>query len=85
MTCTARSAELSSAMKPLGISTWGVRIDPSRAIVNRTVVDLEVPESVLGERRKTVRVLGALDQRGWLGVYQRTVAPVHEGAVLKGP
>jgi hypothetical protein len=25
---------------------------------------------------------GAQNQRGWLGVYQRTVAPVHEGAVL---
>ena len=43
-----------------------------------------VPESVLAERRKTARVYGAQDQRGWLGVYQRTVAPVHEGAVLKG-
>ena len=39
-------------------------------------------ESVLAERRKTARTYGAQDQRGWLGVYQRTVAPVHEGAVL---
>jgi dihydroxy-acid dehydratase len=52
--------------------------------VKRKAVDLEVPESVLAERRKTARVYGAQDQRGWLGVYQRTVAPVHEGAVLKG-
>jgi hypothetical protein len=37
---------------------------------------------VLAERRKTPRSFGAHDQRGWLGVYQRTVAPVHEGAVL---
>jgi dihydroxy-acid dehydratase len=51
--------------------------------VKRKAVDLEVPESVLAERRKTPRVYGAQDQRGWLGVYQRTVAPVHEGAVLK--
>ena len=50
--------------------------------VRRKVVDLEVPESVLAERRKTPRVFGAQGQRGWLGVYQRTVAPVHEGAVL---
>src|SRR5512134_1640853 len=50
--------------------------------VKRKTVDLEVPESVLAERRKTVRSFGAQDQRGWLGVYQRTVAPVHEGAVL---
>ena len=52
--------------------------------VRRKAVDLEVPEAVLAERRKTARVFGAQDQRGWLGVYQRTVAPVHEGAVLKG-
>src|SRR6185295_12972903 len=51
--------------------------------VKRKAVDLEVPEAVLAERRKTARVFGAQDQRGWLGVYQRTVAPVHEGAVLK--
>jgi dihydroxy-acid dehydratase len=50
--------------------------------VRRKVVDLEVPENVLVERRKSARVYGAQDQRGWLGVYQRTVAPVHEGAVL---
>lgn len=54
--------------------------------VKRKVVDLEVPESVLVERRKTPRSFGALDQRGWLGVYQRTVGPVHQGAVLaRGP
>ena len=52
--------------------------------VKRKTVDLEVPEAVLAERRKTARVYGAQDQRGWLGVYQRTVVPVHEGAVLKG-
>jgi dihydroxy-acid dehydratase len=51
--------------------------------VRRKVVDLEVPDNVLAERRKTARTYGAQDQRGWLGVYQRTVAPVHEGAVLK--
>jgi dihydroxy-acid dehydratase len=52
--------------------------------VRRKVVDLEVPESVLAERRKSPKSFGAQNQRGWLGVYQRTVAPVHEGAVLKG-
>jgi len=50
--------------------------------VQRKAVDLEVAESVLAERRKTAKTFGAQDQRGWLGVYQRTVAPVHEGAVL---
>jgi dihydroxy-acid dehydratase len=50
--------------------------------VNRKVVDLDVPEAVLAERRKQPRVFGAQNERGWLRVYQRTVAPVHEGAVL---
>jgi dihydroxy-acid dehydratase len=50
--------------------------------VRRKVVDLEVSDAVLAERRKTPRVFGAREERGWLRVYQRTVAPVHEGAVL---
>jgi dihydroxy-acid dehydratase len=50
--------------------------------IERKVVDLEVPEAVLAERRKSPRAFGAQNQRGWLGVYQQTVAPVHEGAVL---
>jgi len=51
--------------------------------VGRKVVDLDVPESVLAERRKSPGVFGAQNERGWLDVYQRTVAPVHKGAVLK--
>ena len=51
--------------------------------VTRKVVDLEVPEAVLAERRKTPRTFGAQGERGWLRVYQRTVSPVHEGAVLR--
>jgi dihydroxy-acid dehydratase len=47
-------------------------------------VDLEVAEDVLAERRKSPRAFGASNLRGWLAVYQRTVAPVHEGAVLRG-
>src|SRR5690606_7497297 len=50
--------------------------------VERKVVDLEVPESVLDERRKAARTFGAQNQAGWLGVYQKTVGPVHKGAVL---
>lgn len=50
--------------------------------VKRKVVDLEVPEAELAERRKKPHVFGAQHQRGWLGVYQRTVLPVHKGAVL---
>ncbi len=51
--------------------------------VRRRVVDLEVPEAVLAERRRVPKTFGAQGQRGWLGVYQRVVTPVHEGAVLK--
>jgi dihydroxy-acid dehydratase len=50
--------------------------------VARKTVDLEVDEAVLAERRKHVKPFGAQNQTGWLGVYQRTVSPVHEGAVL---
>jgi dihydroxy-acid dehydratase len=50
--------------------------------VHRKAVELEVAEAVLAERRKTPGVFGAQHERGWLGVYQRTVAPVHKGAVL---
>ncbi|HEY8521113.1 MAG TPA: dihydroxy-acid dehydratase [Gammaproteobacteria bacterium] len=50
--------------------------------VRAKTVDLEVPENVLAERRKHPRAFGAQGERGWLRVYQRTVAPVHEGAVL---
>jgi dihydroxy-acid dehydratase len=51
--------------------------------VERKTVDLEVSESVLAERRKRLGTFGATGERGWLAVYQKTVAPVHEGAVLK--
>ena len=45
-------------------------------------VDLHVPETVLEERRKKHTVFGAQNERGYLSVYQRTVQPVHKGAVL---
>jgi dihydroxy-acid dehydratase len=51
--------------------------------VQRKVVDLEVADDVLAERRKTPRAFGAQGLHGWLGVYQKTVTPVHEGAVLR--
>ncbi|HEU4619597.1 MAG TPA: dihydroxy-acid dehydratase, partial [Gammaproteobacteria bacterium] len=54
--------------------------------VERRAVDLEVPDAVLEERRKALQAagqpFGARNQRGWLGVYQKTVSPVHKGAVL---
>lgn len=50
--------------------------------VARKTVDLEVPETVLAERRKTPRTFGSQSEHGWLRVYQQTVSPVHKGAVL---
>jgi dihydroxy-acid dehydratase len=50
--------------------------------VNRKLVDLEVDEHILEDRRRHIQPFGAQNQTGWLGVYQRTVSPVHEGAVL---
>jgi dihydroxy-acid dehydratase len=50
--------------------------------VTKKTVDLEVNEAELEERRKHLQSFGAQNQTGWLGVYQRTVSPVHEGAVL---
>jgi dihydroxy-acid dehydratase len=50
--------------------------------VTKKTVDLKVDDAVLAERRKHLKAFGAQNQTGWLGVYQRTVAPVHEGAVL---
>ncbi|MFS8606839.1 MAG: dihydroxy-acid dehydratase, partial [Gammaproteobacteria bacterium] len=56
--------------------------DPISIDVERRTVDLEVEEPVLEARRQRLGTFGAQDQRGWLAVYQRTVSPVHEGAVL---
>jgi dihydroxy-acid dehydratase len=69
-----------AALGPLAYVENG---DPISIDVPRKVVDLEVPDAVLAERRKIPREFGAQRQNGWLGVYQRTVSPVHEGAVLR--
>jgi dihydroxy-acid dehydratase len=45
-------------------------------------VDLEVAEEVMAARRRQKKIFGAQNQHGWLSVYQRTVQPVHKGAVL---
>jgi dihydroxy-acid dehydratase len=50
--------------------------------VPKKAVDLEVDDAVLEERRRHIKPFGAQNQTGWLGVYQLTVAPVHQGAVL---
>jgi dihydroxy-acid dehydratase len=50
--------------------------------VTKKTVDLKVNDAILEERRKHLQPFGAQNQTGWLGVYQRTVSPVHQGAVL---
>ena len=50
--------------------------------VTKKTVDLLVDEAILEERRRHIKPFGAQNETGWLGVYQRTVAPVHKGAVL---
>ena len=50
--------------------------------VERRTVDHELDAPTLAARQSEPRVFGAQDERGWLDVYQRTVGPVHEGAVL---
>ena len=45
-------------------------------------VNLEVPAAELEKRRARMGAFGAQNERGWLSVYQRTVQPVHKGAVL---
>lgn len=50
--------------------------------VAKREVNLEVAPEVLEARRRRVGTFGAQNERGWLSVYQRTVQPVHKGAVL---
>src|SRR5690606_10323266 len=46
--------------------------------VEKRVVNLEVPEEVLEERRAQLNLAVETDQRGWLQVYQRLVRPFAE-------
>jgi dihydroxy-acid dehydratase len=50
--------------------------------VAKREVNLEVAPEVLEARRQRMGTFGAQNERGWLSVYQRTVQPVHKGAVL---
>lgn len=45
-------------------------------------VDLDVPEAALAERRARLSAAPVSGERGWLSIYQRTVRPLNEGAVL---
>jgi dihydroxy-acid dehydratase len=50
--------------------------------LERRTVDLEVADAVLAARRTTAPSF-VTAEKGWLGIYQRTVMPVHKGAVLR--
>ena len=49
--------------------------------VTERVVNLDVPEEVLAERRKHTQN-SSRKERGWLSIYQRCVSPLNKGAVL---
>ena len=50
--------------------------------VKKKVVDLEVSEGQLAERRTRLKALPDKDLPGWLGIYKRVVKPLSDGAVL---
>ncbi len=50
--------------------------------VTRKIVDVDVPEAEMARRRAVPHQFGAQNLKGWLRTYQRTVQPVHKGAVL---
>jgi len=50
--------------------------------VKKKVVDLEVSEEQLAERKARLQALPAKDIPGWLGIYKRVVKPLSHGAVL---
>ncbi|MBX5436692.1 MAG: dihydroxy-acid dehydratase [Alicyclobacillaceae bacterium] len=50
--------------------------------VERRVMDLEVDEDVLNERRARLRNLVDDRERGWLSIYQRLVRPLPQGGTL---
>ncbi|MCC6474621.1 MAG: dihydroxy-acid dehydratase [Burkholderiales bacterium] len=50
--------------------------------VQRRVVNLEVPEAVLAARRAQPDRVPAIEERGWLSIYERNVQPLSKGAVL---
>jgi dihydroxy-acid dehydratase len=56
--------------------------DPISIEVAKREVNLDVPPAELEARRARMGRFGAQHERGWLSVYQRTVQPVHHGAVL---
>jgi dihydroxy-acid dehydratase len=65
-----------------GPLAWVEPDDEISIDVESREVNLLVSAEVLAERRKQPRTFGATGERGWLSIYQRTVQPVHKGAVL---
>ena len=64
---------------PLSLVENGDRITID---VDRRVLDLEVPESVLLERSRCRGPVVLPQSRGYLSIYQRSVQPMSTGAVL---
>jgi dihydroxy-acid dehydratase len=66
---------------PLGLVSDGdtVTID-----LDRRVIDLEVPAEEMERRRAAFTPPPPSGEKGWLGVYERTVRPLSEGATLRG-
>ena len=50
--------------------------------VEKKTVGLEVPEAELAVRRAKLKPFATKHDSGWLSIYERTVRPLHEGAVL---
>ena len=77
-------AEASPEAAEMGPLAYVENGDTITIDVERRVVDLEVNDEEMAIRHQQRLKFGAGPQRGWLGVYQRTARPVHEGAVMTG-
>jgi len=66
---------------PLGLVRDGdiVTID-----LDKRAIDLEVPAEELERRRAAFTAPPPSGDKGWLGVYERTVGPLAQGATLRG-
>lgn len=66
---------------PLGLVRDGdiITID-----LDRRAIDLEVPADELERRRAAFTAPAPSGDNGWLGVYERTVGPLSQGATLRG-
>jgi dihydroxy-acid dehydratase len=66
---------------PLGLVRDGdiISID-----LDKRVIDLELPADELERRRAAFTAPAPSGDNGWLGVYERTVGPLSQGATLRG-